>query len=60
MLFDNHERYQTDTDLPIIKKKSNKQEKNMKKKGTKIIVNFLIRGIIGFAIIFYVYEFLDG
>ena len=35
-------------------------EKNMKKKGTKIIVNFLIRGIIGFAIIFFVNEFLDG
>ena len=35
-------------------------EKNMKKKGTKIIVNFLIRGFIGFAIIFFVNEFLDG
>ena len=32
----------------------------MKKKGTKIIVNFLIRGIIGFAIIFFVNEFRDG
>ena len=52
MLFDNYERYKTDTDHHIIKKQSNKKEKNMKKKGTKIIVNFLIRGIIGFAIIF--------
>ena len=48
------------TDHHIIKKQSNKKEKNMKKKGTKIIVNFLIRGIIGFAIIFFVNEFLDG
>ena len=60
MLFDNYERYKTDTDHHIIKKQSNKKEKNMKKKGTKIIVNFLIRGIIGFAIIFFVNEFLDG
>ena len=59
MLFDNYERYKTDTDHHIIKKQSNKKEKNMKKKGTKIIVNFLIRGIIGFAIIFFVNEFLD-
>ena len=58
MLFDNYERYKTDTDHHIIKKQSNKKEKNMKKKGTKIIVNFLIRGIIGFAIIFFVNEFL--
>ena len=43
MLFDNYERYKTDTDHHIIKKQSNKKEKNMKKKGTKIIVNFLIR-----------------
>ena len=50
MLFDNYERYKTDTDHHIIKKQSNKKEKNMKKKGTKIIVNFLIR----------VNEFLDG
>ena len=57
MLFDNYERYKTDTDHHIIKKQSNKKEKNMKKKGTKIIVNFLIRGIIGFAIIFFVNEF---
>ena len=54
MLFDNYERYKTDTDHHIIKKQSNEKEKNMKKKGTKIIVNFLIRGIIGFAIIFFV------
>lgn len=60
MLFDNYERYKTDTDHHIIKKQSNKKEKNMKKKGTKIIVNFLIRGIVGFAIIFFVNEFLDG
>ena len=59
MLFDNYERYKTDTDHHIIKKQSNKKEKNMKKKGTKIIVNFLIRVIIGFAIIFFVNEFLD-
>ena len=32
----------------------------MKKWGTKIIINFLIRGIIGLAIIFFVNEFLDG
>ena len=32
----------------------------MKNWGTKIIVNFLIRGIIGLAIIFFVNEFLDG
>ena len=60
MLFDNYERYKTDTDHHIIKKQSSKKEKNMKKKGTKIIVNFLIRGIIGFAIIFFVNEYLDG
>ena len=46
MLFDNYERYKTDTDHHIIKKQSNKKEKNMKKKGTKII--------------FFVNEFLDG
>ena len=32
----------------------------MKNWGTKIIVNFLIRGIIGLAIIFFVNEYLDG
>lgn len=32
----------------------------MKEWGTKIIINFLIRGIIGLAIIFFVNEFLDG
>ena len=32
----------------------------MKEWGTKIILNFLIRGIIGLAIIFFVNEFLDG
>ncbi len=32
----------------------------MKTWGTKIIVNFLIRGIIGLAVIFFVNEFLDG
>ena len=51
MLFDNYERYKTDTDHHIIKNRVIKREK-YEKKGTKIIVNFLIRGIIGFAIIF--------
>ena len=32
----------------------------MKEWGTKIIINFLIRGIIGLASIFFVNEFLDG
>ena len=32
----------------------------MKEWGAKIAVNFLIRGIIGLAIIFFVNEFLDG
>lgn len=32
----------------------------MKEWGAKIIINFLIRGIIGLAIIFFVNEFLDG
>lgn len=59
MLFDNYERYKTDTDHHIIKNRVIKREK-YEKKGTKIIVNFLIRGIIGFAIIFFVNEFLDG
>ena len=32
----------------------------MKKWGTKIAVNFLVRGIVSFAIIFFVNGFLDG
>ena len=32
----------------------------MKKWGTKIAVNFLVRGIVSFAIIFFVNRFLDG
>ena len=32
----------------------------MKKWGTKIAVNFLVRGIVSFVIIFFVNGFLDG
>ena len=44
----------------IIKKSKKEIRTIMKKWGTKIAVNFLVRGIVSFAIIFFVNGFLDG